>query len=279
MGDSSRNKDSATTSDTEALLARAKRIIQKPPVGSARTQAPEGNIAETITELNENLTFLRRCITSANVVASGLRSNVFAPIWRIVSPVAAFVTRLYLAVWNRLAYSTNRETGERTLSRTRSSVVVVATILFLSIFTNTQLGSAVRFVTVEPITDAILIALSKRTEIFYLTQSDEIDPENNIHSVRGCRKRGECAETDAAYFRVQPRLMHDLWKLIAYGNPVYVPDHIVAPIAPGVNECHVTYYGYRMTSSWIARILRSLQFYPTMLEAKCTYVGGYRGKE
>jgi hypothetical protein len=55
---------------------------------------------------------------------------------------------------------------------------------------------------------------------------------------------------------------------------VYVPDHIVAPIAPGLNECHVTYYGYRMTSSWIARVLRSLQFYPTMLEAKCTYIGG-----
>jgi hypothetical protein len=79
---------------------------------------------------------------------------------------------------------------------------------------------------------------------------------------------------DAAYFRVQPRLAHDVWKLVAYGNPVYVPDHIVAPIAPGLNECHVTYYGYRMTSSWIARILRSLQFYPTMLEAKCTYLRG-----
>jgi hypothetical protein len=156
-------------------------------------------------------------------------------------------------------------------------VVVVVTVLALSIFTNTWLGSAVRFFTVEPVVDGVLIGLSKRTETFYLTQSDEIDPENNIHSVRGCRKRGECAEVDAAYFRVQPRLSHDIWKLLMYGNPVYVPDHIVAPIAPGLNECHVTYYGYRMTSSWIARVLRSLQFYPTMLEAKCTYLGSSPG--
>jgi hypothetical protein len=155
--------------------------------------------------------------------------------------------------------------------------VVIATVLALSVFTNTWLGSAVRFFTVEPVVDGVLIGLSKRTETFYLSQSDEIDPENNIHSVRGCRKRGECAEVDAAYFRVQPRLSHDIWKLWMYGNPVYVPDHIVAPIAPGLNECHVTYYGYRMTSSWIARVLRSLQFYPTMLEAKCTYLGSERG--
>ena len=73
--------------------------------------------------------------------------------------------------------------------------------------------------------------------------------------------------------RVKPRLAHDFWKLVNYGNPFYVPDHVVAPIAPGVNQCQVTYYGYRMTSSWISRLLRSLEFYPVMLEANCRYIG------
>lgn len=273
MADTSRRKESSSTSDTEALLARARRIAQGIPGRSDDPPVPEGGLVDTIKELNENLSFFRRCITSTRVVVSGLVSNVLAPIWRFVRPPLAFVARGYLRFWNRWAYVPDKAGKERTLSRTRSSVVVVATIVALSMFTNTQLGSAVRFVTVEPLVDGVLMALSKRTEVFYLTQSDEIDPENNIHSVRGCRKRGECAEIDAAYFRVQPRLSHDVWKLVTYGNPVYVPDHIVAPIAPGLNECHVTYYGYRMTSSWIARILRSLQFYPTMLEAKCTYLG------
>ena len=273
MADSSRSKESSSTSDTETLLARARRIAQGPPGEAPHKPISEGGIADTIQELNENLTFFRRCMTSTRVVVSGLRSNVVGPIWGFVLPPLAFVARLYLVFWNRWAYVTDKVTKERTLSRARSSVVVVVTILFLSMGTNTQLGSAVRFVTVEPLLDGMLMAVSKRTEVFYLTQSDEIDPDNNIYSVRGCRKRGECSEIDAAYFRVQPRLAHDVWKLVTYGNPVYVPDHIVAPIAPGLNECHVTYYVYRMTSSWIARILRSLQFYPTMLEAKCTYLG------
>ena len=275
MGYSDRGKDSPATSETEALLARARRIAQVPSAQHPSESKSDGGIADAIQELNENLTFFRRSVKSIRVVVGGLTTNVFGPVWRLIKPPVLLVCRLYLTFWNRWAYSTDKKTNERVLSRTRSSTVVIVTVLFLSIFTNTGIGSAVRFVTVEPLVDAVLIGLSKRTAVFFLTQSDEIDPENNVHSVRGCRKRGECAEVDAAYFRVQPRLAHDVWKLLVYGNPVYVPDHIVAPIAPGLNECHVTYYGYRMTSSWIARILRSLQFYPTMLEAKCTYLGGH----
>jgi hypothetical protein len=115
--------------------------------------------------------------------------------------------------------------------------------------------------------------VSKHTEEFFLNHSEEIDPLGNIHSVRGCRHRGECTEADAVYFRILPRLSHDIWKLFVHENPLYVPDHVVAPIAPGVNKCEVTYYGYRVTSSGIARLLRSLEVYPTLLEANCTYLG------
>ena len=258
--------------EIDSLIARARRITTSRSPSVAPSDE-EGTIVESIRELNENVTFLRRTIASIRTVVGGLLSTVVSPVWRVLRPPLSWLGRIYLSVWNRFAYTVDRTTNERRLSRVRSSIVVVCTVLVLSTFTDTWLGSTVRFFTVEPIVDGTLIGLSKRTEVFYLTQSDEIDPENNIHSVRGCRKRGECAEVDAAYFRVQPRLSHDIWKLWMYGNPVYVPDHIVAPIAPGLNECHVTYYGYRMTSSWIARVLRSLQFYPTMLEAKCTYLG------
>jgi hypothetical protein len=258
--------------ELDTLIARARRM-SKSTSPSVTPSDDQGTIAESIRELNENVTFLRRAVTATRTVVGGLLSTVVSPVWRVLRPPLSWLWRIYLSVWNRFAYTVDRTTKERRLSRVRSSIVVVFTVLVLSTFTDTWLGSTVRFFTVEPIVDGMLIGLSKRTEVFYLTQSDEIDPENNIHSVRGCRKRGECAEVDAAYFRVQPRLSHDIWKLWMYGNPVYVPDHIVAPIAPGLNECHVTYYGYRMTSSWIARVLRSLQFYPTMLEAKCTYLG------
>jgi hypothetical protein len=148
------------------------------------------------------------------------------------------------------------------------------TVVFLLSLTPTWPGEAIRFVTYEPLMDGFLMALTYRTEVYYLNSTEELDPANNVHSVRGCHYAGECAEHDAVYFRVRPRLSHDIWKLILYGNPIYVPDHIIAPIAPGVNECHVTYYGYRLTASYIARLVRSMQIYPTMLEASCHYLGG-----
>jgi len=136
-----------------------------------------------------------------------------------------------------------------------------------------MLGDAVRFFTMEPLIDGVLITFTKKVETFYLNNSQEVDPEANVHSVRGCKHAGQCSEKDAVYFKVLPRLSHDVWKLVTYGNPIYVPDHVVAPIAPGVNKCEVTYYGYRMTSSWIARLMRSFQLYPTMLEATCVSLG------
>jgi hypothetical protein len=260
--------------EMESLIARARRIASPSTPTTASAEAErQGGLVDNIRELNDNITFFRKCLSATRTVVSGLLSTIVSPVWRLLRSPVLWVVRHYLRLWNRWAYTADRDTKARKLSRARSSVVIVVSVLALSTFTTTWLGNTVRFFTIEPLVDGVLIGLSKRTEVFYLTQSDEIDPENNIHSVRGCRKRTECAEVDAAYFRVQPRLAHDIWKLWVYGNPVYVPDHIVAPIAPGLNECHVTYYGYRMTSSWIARLLRSLQLYPTMLEATCTYLG------
>jgi hypothetical protein len=256
----------------ERIRARGERIGESDHDNMA--QAPsEGSLASSIRELNENISWLRRAIITTKQIVTGLGSTVLAPAWRLVKPPFSWLWRKYTAVWHRFAYVRTGVNGELVLSRTRSSFLVLLTVALLSVFTNTRLGEAVRFVTIEPVIDGAMMAASLRTEIFYLTQSQEIDPEGNVHSVRGCRTRGECSEVDAAYFRVSPRLSHDIWKLCVHGNPIYVPDHAVSPIAPGLNECRVTYYGYRMTSSWIARVLRSLQVYPTMLEASCVYLG------
>jgi hypothetical protein len=266
--------------DLTAVMQRAERIRsqqRKTDISAAasatQTTTDEGTVATSLRELNENITWLRRSVNATRQVLSGLYEHVGAPVWRVVRPPLLFIVRLYRAIWRRCAYVRHPSTGEPVISRARSSIIIVGTITFLALFTDTRLGEAVRFVTVEPVVDGVLMAVSLRTETFYLTQSDEIDPQGNIHSVRGCRRLGECSEVDAAYFRVAPRLAHDVWKLIVHGNPLYVPDHAVSPIAPGVNQCQVTYYGYRMTSSWIARILRSLQVYPTMLEASCVHLG------
>jgi hypothetical protein len=263
--------------EVDRLLAEAKELQKRSDLHSKVKKNTDvySQASDTIKELGENLNFVKKTVTDTKEATAGIYENVLRPIWSIIGPPFNLVIRLYKRFWRRFAYYTDKNTAERVLSRRRSGVVVAITFFFLAMFSPTWVGNSIRFFTIEPLIDGLLIASSMRTEIFYLNHSEEIDPENNVHSVRGCRSEGVCTERDAAYFRVRPRLSHDIWKLIKYDNPIYVPDHVVAPIAPGVNRCMVTYYGYRMTSSWIARLLRSLQFYPTMLECTCNYVGGH----
>lgn len=260
--------------EAETLKRRADFRANKKQAASSQNTATE--ILESLSSVKENLSYFRRLLYSIKEGYLGFHERFLAPLWKILGPALRRIARLYGRIWNRFAYKTDKATAERVLSRARAGVVVGITFAFLAALTPTRTGDAVRFVTVEPVFDGILMAVSMKTETFYLNHAEEIDPEANEHAVRGCKHEGLCTERDAAYFRIKPRLSHDIWKLIRQGNPIYVPDHVVAPIAPGVNKCEVTYYGYRVTSSWISRLLRSFQIYPTMLEAGCTHLGSQR---
>ncbi len=266
------DEEESSSEQADRLLAEAKMLHAR----SGKPKPPPVTEPGTLQGLADDVRYVRRTVVNVKEGTLGFYLHFLQPIWNVIGPPIRWVLRQYRRFWQRFAFRTDRKTGERVLSRRRAGFVMGFTFLVLAGMSPTGLGDAIRFVTIEPVSDGILMATSMRTETFYLNNSEEIDHEENIHSVRGCRAAGMCAEADAAYFRVRPRLSHDVWKLWKYDNPIYVPDHVVAPIAPGVNKCSVTYYGYRMTSSWIARILRSLQFYPTMLEASCTYVGGTR---
>lgn len=264
------------------LMAHAEKLQARARTGS-ETKRPQNkdsvisDLLETSHSIAENLSFFRRLAINIKEGYLGFYERFLSPLWSILGPPVKWLGYRYGKLWNRFAYRTAKPSGQRELSRSRAGIVVAITFLALAAFTPTGIGDAVRFVTLEPLSDAFFMAISKRTDTFYLNSTEEVDPHANIHSVRGCRHAGQCSEVDAVYFRIRPRLSHDIWKLINFGNPIYVPDHVVAPIAPGVNRCEVIYYGYRMTSSWISRLLRSLEVYPILLDAKCTYLGSSVG--
>ncbi len=262
-------------SEINNLLEQAKKLQNRVKTPLKET-LQKNETAGLVKSIADDLNFFRRTLLNFRETTLGFYERFIKPVWHVFSPCFNWIFRLYAKVWNRFAYSVNKDTGEKVVSRKKSSLLIGLTFLFLMGFTPTGLGSAVRFVTVEPVMDGTMMLISLRTETFFLNNSEEIDPDRNVHSVRGCKMEGRCSEKDAAYFRIMPRLAHDIWKLIEHGNPIYVPDHVVAPIAPGVNRCEVTYYGYRMTSSWISRLLRSLELYPTLLETTCTHLdAGY----
>jgi hypothetical protein len=268
MSNEEKNSKPSSKDRLDDLLQEVKELQER-----SKPIKERANKKNSIDSIADNIGWFANLIHNFRESSLGVYENLLQPIWSVVGPPFRFVAGIYRKVWNRLAFKTNKKTGERKLSRRRAGLLIGFTVVVISTVTPTALGNLVRFITVEPIFDGILIATSLRKETFYLNSSEEIDPVENIYSVRGCKHEGMCEEKDAVYFRVRPRLSHDIWKFVMYDNPIYVPDHVVAPIAPGVNTCTVTYYGYRMTSSWIARLLRSLQIYPTMLEASCSYNG------
>ncbi len=258
---------------------RADELLDEARTLAARAklrQNAEPSKEKNTPSLTEELRFFRRTLINIREGWAAFYRTFLKPVWFVFGPPVRWVARKYSALWKRFAYRTG-SSGERELSRTRAGAIMLLTAAFVLAFTPTRIGDSIRFVTIEPISDAFFMTVSLRTETFYLNNSQEVEPEQNIHAVRGCHQSGMCNEHDAVYFRVRPRLSHDVWKLLTHGNPIYVPDHVVAPIAPGVNRCEVTYYGYRITSSWIARLLRTFQVYPIMLEASCTYLGSRGG--
>lgn len=252
----------------EALALEHNATLQK----KSPTEVKEDSPLHQITEAAHTITSAARKVGYTKEFILGVHERVTAPMWRIFSPLFGWIIKWYSKVWNRFVFVKAQGSENRKFSRPRATLLFLATIAAVFALTPTKTGRIVRFFTVEPVIDGVMILVSMRTEQFYLNNSEEVDPDENIHAVRGCSVEGKCSETEAVYFRVAPRLAHDIWKLVTHGNPVFVPDHVVAPIAPGVNRCDVTYYGYRMTSSWISRVVRALQIYPTMVEASCEMV-------
>lgn len=108
-----------------------------------------------------------------------------------------------------------------------------------------------------------LMATTIQHDVVHLTDSKEIDPLDEIHSIKGCRAI-PCRESDAVYYRAQSTLLHDLYSLIKFGHR-YFPEDVAGVVAPGVNRCEVISYGIRVKA-----LMRGWGVYPHLLNAVCT---------
>lgn len=189
-------------------------------------------------------------------------------------PILAYQAAKYTGktagwIWKNGAYKKDKETGTKVFSKKRATALAMAAAITGVGMTPTAYGEFIRYFTIEPATDAVaMLSLGRKDETLYLNYSQEINPDKNIHMVRGC-KTIQCGEKDSVYFRVEPRLSHNIWSAFNNSKPFFITDHVVAPIAPGVNECKVTSYGIR----W--RVARWAQAYPQLLSAQCTPISAF----
>jgi hypothetical protein len=279
---------------------RAKRIQDTAETAGQLTRKTLRNVGDTLDDISvvaKGFRWIGQKASEVKQAFEGLGDlPVIGPVFKHTGNAIGWAAKSYVSLWDNVVYKKDkgesktswgkkfgfipwRETetirepsGEKTFSKKRASAMLAATFALASAFTPTIVGEAVRFMTVEPAVDAASMMLTLRKDTFYLSESQELDPAHNMHQVKGTRVEDGRSTADAVYFRVRHRLSHDVWNMAVHGNPNYVTDHVVAPIAPGINKCEVTYYGYRMSSSWTSRMMRSLEIYPTMLEAKCNSI-------
>ena len=196
----------------------------------------------------------------AQVTASMLMvwRKVFLPIWNVFYMLGfGLIWNNYMKVWKRFAYTGE---GENRVFSKKRGVYTLSTTLFLLWF-SVSIFSFVWHTT-------LYFTTARVDEIVYLSNAQEIAPDDNIFSVQGCEavttnENFSCSEDESLYFRIEPTGFAHAWSMVTRWNFFY-PDYIAAPIAPGWQKCVITSYGFRMKT-----MIRRWEIYPTLLSAKC----------
>lgn len=138
-------------------------------------------------------------------------------------------------------------------SRVRGAMMILTTVWLVYAMPNL----------IELLADTVLYAFTARTnEHVYLTMSQEIVPDRNVHSVRGCETL-PCTDQDSIYFRVRPTLFNHAWSLVHHGT-IFFPDFVAAAAPAVTTRCVITSYGVR-----VKLIMRGLDVYPDILAISC----------
>ena len=174
--------------------------------------------------------------------------------------------RAYSWMFKKICYKTDKETGEKKLRPNRAKAMILTTAFLASGAIPGMIGTPARTVmgsVAEPIIDGARMAtMMHKDEIMYLNDEHVVDHAHNVWVVKGTTKPGGDVN-DAVLLNVKPSLMNDLWSWKNKGNPFFIPDQVVSPVAPGNQTKYmVTYYGHR----W--RLFTWLQAYPELLDVK-----------
>lgn len=174
-------------------------------------------------------------------------SKPLKPIRTAVSVATSFVFRKYQVLW--VNFTHNKYGG---FEYWRGGVMIVATIAALYIVPTMLVFSA----------QAALYFTTREYEQVYLIQSDEIYPDDNVWSVRGC-DRLPCDQSSSIYYRIAPTSFNHIWSIFNNGW-IFIPDDVGSGVPTGLTQCWVRSYGIRVKT-----LMRRFEIYPDVLEISC----------
>ena len=258
---------------TKAAQDSAQRTVlppQKKGIFGKGGKPANDSTNHVVDELRESAEDVRQGFKLARDIKTAFgafKEKVFDPVWNVISPPFKWAWDGYKFIWNHFAYDKDKETGEKTINKTKAAILLTATFAAAVAATPTMPGDMVRYATFDPVKDAAVMMMSKKQETVYLTKTQEINPAENIHRVYGCRTQ-QCTASDSVTYNLEPRLSHIIWNTAAKGNPFFQTDRIAAAIPPGLSKCEVTSYGGRFSAA------KYFQIFPQMLDVQCTAIGG-----
>lgn len=133
----------------------------------------------------------------------------------------------------------------------KAVIAIISTILTFYVF----------FGMIGFIYDLTYYNLTKKVEVIYLSDSVELDSDENLWSAKGCPTK-ECNSNDALYFRIKNTWFNQIWNIVHNGH-IFFPDLVAAGVPTGQARCEVISYGLRY------RILMMYNFYPQILQVNC----------
>lgn len=185
-------------------------------------------------------------------------------VWNFIKN--SWPAKAYMWLFNKVAYKKDKETGEKKFRPKRAKAMILSTIFAGSALIPGMIGAPARTImgaVTEPVMDGVRMAsMYHHDEIMYLNDQHIANADENLWVVKGTLNPNGGVD-DAVLFYVKPSLAHDIWSWANTGNPMFIPDQVVAPVAPGANNMYrVTYYGVR----W--RLATWLQAYPQLLDVQ-----------
>ena len=161
----------------------------------------------------KDITALGRFFAQITAAALWIYRNILGPVAGFLTVSANLLFGWYRRLWARAVYVEDRF-QRRQLSKTRAGAFLAATLFFFWFVFLPLLGLLAD--------TALYFATVRKDEVVYLTNSQEIMPEENVHSIQGCHDL-PCTDGNSFYFRIRASLFNEIWSL-ASGYGLFYPD-------------------------------------------------------
>lgn len=201
-----------------------------------------------------NLTALHKFLFQFAQATGWIYVHVLRPAARILLKPIAWLWHLYRLLWDKAVYYEDAQ-QERQFSKTRGGIFLALSAVFAWYL---FIPAVVFF-----FHGILFLTTVQRGEVVYLTNSQEILPHENEHSVQGCHAL-PCTDQNSLYFRIRASNFNEVWSLLS-GRGLFFPDYVAASVPVAVSRCTITSYGLR-----IKLLMRGFDIYPDLLQTECS---------